>query len=49
MQRRVQMEFIIFPVKDRGGFWKQVDDELAILDADMNAVEHDQRSQAWTK
>jgi hypothetical protein len=41
------MEFFLFPTKDKGGFWKQVDKELQQIEEEMREVEADQRPQAW--
>jgi hypothetical protein len=43
------MEFFVFPSKDRGSFWKQVDAELEALEKDVNSMESGQQSQAWTE
>lgn len=48
-QRRIQMQFVLFPAKDRSGFWKQVDGELEALEKEMNEVEDNQRLQAWAE
>jgi len=48
-QRRVHMEFFLFPSKDKGGFWKQVDEELEALEKDVNTKATDERPQAWAE
>jgi len=36
------MEFFLFPSKDKGGFWKQVDEELEALEKDVNTKATDE-------
>jgi hypothetical protein len=43
------MEFFIFPSKDRGSFWKQVDEELEAMEKYVNGMESSQKLQAWAE
>jgi hypothetical protein len=43
------MEHILFPVRGKGGFWKQVDKELQDLEKKLDGKGSGERAQIWSE
>ena len=42
------MEHMLFPLKEKGAFWKQVDTELKMLEKELKGKEPDEQSRLRT-
>ena len=45
----IQMEHILYPVRGKDGFWKQVDKELQDLEKKLEGKRSDQQVQIWSE
>lgn len=48
-QHRIQIEHILYPVRGKAGFWKQVDKELQDLEKKLEGKRSDQQVQIWSE